>query len=148
MLLHGETLFRADLNTEVAGAASETIDLPFFAILGDGDGIGRAAPAAHAAEDTLMDVHFNSAPGNRGKTPLLFRIHERCGSAEQVLGHGFGHGEQSHFLDLLPFCAADAGIEGEDDIRDISNVRSLQDFDHCRDIAEGGHSHSEPLKNF
>ena len=147
LILHGETLYRTYLNTQITGAAFEAIDLPFFAIFGDLDGVGRAAPAAHPAENALIDIHFNSAPGNRGKSPLLFRVHQRCGSAEQVLGYGFGHCKQSHFLDLLPFCATDAGVEGEDDIRDIGDLRSLQDFDHCRDIAESGYSHPKPLKN-
>ena len=148
LILHGEALYWANLHTKIAGAAFEAIDLPFPAVLGDLDGISRAAPAAHSAENTLIDINFNSAPGNRSKTPLLFRVHERCGSAEQVLGHGFGHCKQSHFLGLLPLCTADARVEGQDDIRDIRNLRSFQDFDHCRDIAEGGHSHPEPLKKF
>ena len=100
MIFHREGLYRTDLHTEVAGAAFEPVDLPFFAILGDLNGIGRATSAAHSAEDALIDIIFNSAPGNRGKTALLFRVHERRGSAEQVFGHGFGHRKQSH---LVPF---------------------------------------------
>jgi hypothetical protein len=102
LIFHGEALLRIDLHTEVTGAAFEAIDLQFYAIFCDLDGIGRAAPAAHPAENALIDIHFNSAPRNRGETPLLFRVHERGGPAQQVLGHGFGHCKQSHFLDLLP----------------------------------------------
>jgi len=148
LILHGEGLYWTDLHTEVAGAAFEAVNLPFLAILGDNNGIGRAAPAAHPAEDALMDIVFNSAPGNRGINPLLFRVHERCGSAEQVLSHGFGHRKKFHFVALLPLRAADTGVEGEDDIRDIGHLRTLQYFDHCRNIAEGRHPHPEPLKKF
>ena len=148
MILHGETLYRTDLNAEVTGTAFEAVDPPFPAVLGDRDGIRRTAPVAHSTEDALINIHFNSAPGNWGISALPLRVHERCGSAEQVLGHGLGHRKESHFLRLLPFCTTDAGVEGEDDIRDIGNLRALQDFDHCRDIAEGGHPYPEPLKNF
>ena len=145
MISHEEAFFRTDLNTEVTDAAFEAVDLPFLAILGDRNGIGRAAPAAHSAEDTLVDINFNSAPGNWGIRPLPLRVHERCRPPEQVLGHGFRHRKESHVLRLSPFCAADAGVEGKNDIRNIGNLRTLQDLDHSGNIAEGGHPHTEPL---
>src|SRR5512137_608336 len=110
LILHGETFLRTDLDTEVTYAAFETIDLPLLAVFGYHNSIRGAAPAAQSAEDALVDIHVNVSPGQRHELPFLFWIHQRCGSAEQVLGHGFGHREYSHFLPWSPFCAADAGI--------------------------------------
>lgn len=103
MILHGEALYRTDLHTKIAGAAFEAVNLPFLAILGDRNGIGRATPAAHAAEDALIDIVFNLAPGNRSITARLFRVHERRGPAEKVFGHGFGHRKESHFFRPVTF---------------------------------------------
>ena len=91
LIFHGETFFRTDLNAEIADAALETIDLPFFAVLGDRNGIRWAAPAAHSAEDARVDIHLHVSPRQRREPALLFWIHERSRAAEQVLGDGFGH---------------------------------------------------------
>ena len=89
VILHGETLFRTDFNTEIAGTAFETVYLLFFIVLGDHNRMGRAPPAAQAAENTIVNSNFNSAPGNGGIHPLALRIHKRCRPADQVPQHGF-----------------------------------------------------------
>jgi len=114
LIAHRETLFRTNFNTKIAGAAFEAVDLPFFVLLGDfGDynGVGWTPFAAYPAENAFLDINFYASPGNLGKNPLFFRVHEGCRSFDQVLGHRFCHGERSHVLIPLPFCAADTRIQ-------------------------------------
>ncbi|MCX5905408.1 MAG: hypothetical protein NTV89_18495, partial [Proteobacteria bacterium] len=61
VILHGETFFRTDFNTKIAGAAFETVYLPLFIILGDHNRMGRTPSAAQAAENTIVNSDFNSA---------------------------------------------------------------------------------------
>jgi hypothetical protein len=89
LIVHGETLFGADINTKIAGAAFKAVNLPFFGKLGDNNGIGWAAPAAQAAENAVVNRNFNSAPGNGGIHSLALRIHKRRRPGEQVPQHGF-----------------------------------------------------------
>ena len=96
MIFHGETLFRTDFNTEIAGTAFGPVNLPFFGILGDHYRMGRTPLAAQAAENAVVNIYFNSAPGNRGIHPLALRIHKRCRPAHQVLHQSFCHAEQFH----------------------------------------------------
>ena len=87
---------------------------PFFIFLGDlGDnnGVGWAPFAAYPAENAFLDINFYAPPGNPGKNSFSFRVHEGCWSLDQVLGHGFCHGERSHVLTPLPFCTADTWVQ-------------------------------------
>jgi hypothetical protein len=91
LILHREALYRAYLDTEIASAAFETVNLPFFAILGNRNSIGGATPPTKSAEDASIDVNFHPPPGDRCKGPFLLRIHERRRPVEQVPDHGFCH---------------------------------------------------------
>jgi hypothetical protein len=96
MILHGEALFGADLNTQIAGAAFQTIYLPFFGIFGDGNGMGWTAPAAQAAENAVVNGNFNSASGNLCINPLPHRVHECRRPSDQILHQSFCHAKQFH----------------------------------------------------
>ena len=93
---HRETLFRTDFHTKIADATFKAVDLPFFAFFGDlgyHNGVGWAPLAANPAKNAFLDINFYAPPGNRGINSFSFRVHEGCGPFDQVLGHGFCHGE-------------------------------------------------------
>ena len=64
MIIRGETLHRADIDTEVADAALEPVDLPGLVLFDDEDGIGGTPFGAQAAEDAPVDGVINPPPGN------------------------------------------------------------------------------------
>ncbi len=96
VILGRETFHRADLDTEVADAAPEPVDLPRPVLLGDSDGISRTAPAALAAEDAPVNGVFYPPPGDGRKNPLPLRIHEGGRPRDQIPGYRFRHRENLH----------------------------------------------------
>jgi hypothetical protein len=145
---HRETLFRTDFYTKITGATFKAVDLPFFAIFDDNNGVGWAPFAAYSAKNAPLNIYFHAPPANLGKNPLSLRIHEGCRPFDQVLSHRFCHGERFHLIIALPFCAADTRVQGQNNIRDICHLRTFQYFDHPGNIGERGDSHPEPLEKF
>jgi len=98
LILHGKGLFRTDFDTKTAYATFETIDFPFLGLLRDNNGVSRTPPAARAAEDALINVVFDPAPGNCSKGPLPLRVHEGCRSLHQIIYYRPRHRKGFHAL--------------------------------------------------
>ena len=62
VIVRQEAFCRTDLDTKVADAAPEAVDLPRLVLLGDNDGIGRTPAAAQSAKYAFIDRVFYLAP--------------------------------------------------------------------------------------
>lgn len=98
VIVRREALGRADFDTKIADAASETIDLPFLVLLADNYGIGWATSAAQAAEDASINSVDYFPPGNQWKNPYPLRVHECGGPCEKVPGYSFRHRKYFHVV--------------------------------------------------